>query len=147
MIWSTWYGSSWYMASIKLYESPIFYIQSNPAVVLAPAQNPVYISYPIFFWQWNWVQTHILVFSAIYRSGFWKKSYLIQRGSVCLSVCVSVCMHAGNFWKHLHPCLWCSMVNMEGCFRLFLEFFKNSNFWVFGGHFKVKICPKFEIFT
>ena len=27
---------------------------------------------------------------------------------------------------------------------LFLEFLKNSNFWVFGGHFKVKICIKFD---
>ena len=30
---------------------------------------------------------------------------------------------------------------------LLLEFFKNSHFWPFGGKFKVRICPKFEIFT
>ena len=29
---------------------------------------------------------------------------------------------------------------MEGSFRLLFEFFKNSNFWPFGGHFCVKIC-------
>ena len=27
----------------------------------------------------------------------------------------------------------------------FSEFYQNSHFWPFGGHFKVKICPKSEI--
>ena len=32
-----------------------------------------------------------------------------------------------------------------GYLSTFFEFFKNSNFWVFGGHFYVKNCPKFKI--
>ena len=54
---------------------------------------------------------------------------------------MSVCLTVGFFLK---ACAFILMMlnghcTVEGCFIF--------NFWVLGGHFKVKLCPKFEIFT
>ena len=60
----------------------------------------------------------------------------------------------GIFWKMQHfleqlvnSMFYKSANHWNSDYALIFEFFKNSNFWVFGGHFKVKICPKFKFFT
>ena len=65
---------------------------------------------------------------------------------VCVHACVRAFAHGKFLWKHVYSCLLWSMVTKGGSERLLLEFFKNSIFWLFGGHFNVKICPEFEIF-
>ena len=50
---------------------------------------------------------------------------------MCVSLC-RVCTCVICLWKHVHSCLWCSMVTM-GSFSLLFQ--SKSKFVPFGGHF------------